>query len=230
MRRLELAERVIELRERAGLTQGEGAKKAGIGVTTWSNIETGTITRPHARTVIKIARALGVDPEELTAPKASALPSPEPEEVPEEERRALSIQEASAPPARFSELPGLMAARERRGISRNELAALSSMSSADIADLEEGMQEAGPEVLDSLTAALGATPGELGFPPEQYAAHLEADERDNERIRRELAELDPSELRSLVMQALLKSRGGRKVSDAVSESLKQRARERPEAG
>ncbi|MDP9484995.1 MAG: helix-turn-helix domain-containing protein [Actinomycetota bacterium] len=72
MRRLELAERIIELREHAGLTQGEAAKRAGVGVTTWSNIETGTITRPHARTVIKIARALGVEPEELTAPKASA--------------------------------------------------------------------------------------------------------------------------------------------------------------
>lgn len=87
MRRLELAERVIELRERAGLTQGEAAKKAGVGVTTWSNIETGAITRPHARTVIKIARALGVDPEEIAAPKAGAPPSSEPEKVSEEQRR-----------------------------------------------------------------------------------------------------------------------------------------------
>ncbi len=70
MRKLELAERVIELRERAKLTQAEASKKAGVGVTTWSNIETGTITRPHARTVIKMARALGVDPEDLTGPKA----------------------------------------------------------------------------------------------------------------------------------------------------------------
>lgn len=90
MRRLELAERVIELRESADLTQEEAAKKAGVGVTTWSNIETGTIIRPHARTVIKMARALGVDPEELTDPKAGALPSSEPERVSEEERRYLS--------------------------------------------------------------------------------------------------------------------------------------------
>ncbi len=77
MRRLELAERVIELRERAELTQGEAAKRAGVGVTTWSNIETGTITRPHARTVIKMARALGVNPEDLTAPKGAGPLSPE---------------------------------------------------------------------------------------------------------------------------------------------------------
>ncbi len=77
MRRLELAERVIELRERAELTQAEAAKKAGVGVTTWSNIETGTITRPHARTIIKIARALGTDPEDLASPKAEGPPSPE---------------------------------------------------------------------------------------------------------------------------------------------------------
>jgi transcriptional regulator with XRE-family HTH domain len=77
LRRLELAERVIELRERAGLTQGVAAKRAGVGVTTWSNIETGTITRPHARTLIKIARAFGVEVEDLfegvVFPKAPEL-------------------------------------------------------------------------------------------------------------------------------------------------------------
>ncbi len=89
MRRLELAERVIELRERAGLTQGEAAKRAGVGVTTWSNIETGSITRPHARTVIKIARGLGVEPEDLIAPKTQAPLSLEPE--PPAERGYLSL-------------------------------------------------------------------------------------------------------------------------------------------
>ena len=80
MRRLELAERVIELRERAGLTQEAAAKKAGVGATTWSNIETGAITRPHARTLIKMARALGVTPAvimgealEADSPKAEPL-------------------------------------------------------------------------------------------------------------------------------------------------------------
>ena len=77
MRRLELAERIIELRDRAGLTQEAAAKKAGVGVTTWSNIETGAITRPHARTLIKMARALGVTTEaimeEIPGPKAEPL-------------------------------------------------------------------------------------------------------------------------------------------------------------
>lgn len=77
MRRLELAERIIELRDRAGLTQEAAAKKAGVGVTTWSNIETGAITRPHARTLIKMARALGVTTEaimeEMPSPKAEPL-------------------------------------------------------------------------------------------------------------------------------------------------------------
>ncbi len=84
MRRFELAERVIELREGARLTQEEAAKKAGVGVTTWSNIETGTITRPHARTVIKIARALGVEPEDLTSPKGQA-------QRPDSEDAALAV-------------------------------------------------------------------------------------------------------------------------------------------
>jgi transcriptional regulator with XRE-family HTH domain len=121
LRRLELAERVIELRERAKLTQGEAAKRAGVGVTTWSNIETGTITRPHARTLIKIARALGVEPEELTtSPKAGApeppdtfvdrllrAPGPPIEEQSDEAlqnyRENILRQQAGDPPAAYFE-------------------------------------------------------------------------------------------------------------------------------
>jgi transcriptional regulator with XRE-family HTH domain len=72
----ELAARHIALRERAGLTQEQEAKSAGVSPTTISGIESGKITRPHLKTLLKIARALGVDVGELREPgKAEAPPS-----------------------------------------------------------------------------------------------------------------------------------------------------------
>jgi len=46
-------------------TQARLAKEAGISPTTVSGIETGKIGRPHFGTLGKLARALGVTPEEL---------------------------------------------------------------------------------------------------------------------------------------------------------------------
>jgi transcriptional regulator with XRE-family HTH domain len=72
----ELAARHIALRERAGLTQEQEAKMAGVSPTTISGIESGKITRPHLRTLLKIARALGADVGELRASgKVEAPPS-----------------------------------------------------------------------------------------------------------------------------------------------------------
>jgi transcriptional regulator with XRE-family HTH domain len=72
----ELAARHIALREQAGLTQEQEAKMAGVSPTTISGIESGKITRPHLKTLLKIARALSVDVGELREPgKAEAPPS-----------------------------------------------------------------------------------------------------------------------------------------------------------
>jgi transcriptional regulator with XRE-family HTH domain len=72
----ELAERHIALRERAGLTQEQEAKMAGVSPTTISGIESGKITRPHLKTLLKIARALDVDVGELReSGKVEAPPS-----------------------------------------------------------------------------------------------------------------------------------------------------------
>jgi transcriptional regulator with XRE-family HTH domain len=74
----ELAARHIALRERAGLTQEQEAKMAGVSPTTISGIESGKITRPHLKTLLKIARALGADVGELReSGKGQAPPSPE---------------------------------------------------------------------------------------------------------------------------------------------------------
>lgn len=61
---VKIGEQVKRARERALLTQGELAEKAGIGQTTLNRIEKDH-AEPHFRTIRKIAKALGVDPAEL---------------------------------------------------------------------------------------------------------------------------------------------------------------------
>jgi transcriptional regulator with XRE-family HTH domain len=93
----ELAVRHIALREQAGLTQEQEAKMAGVSPTTISGIESGKITRPHLKTLLKIARALGADVGELResgkveAPPSSTQP---PLNGFEEERRLSRLAEA----------------------------------------------------------------------------------------------------------------------------------------
>lgn len=53
------------IREGRMWTQGRLAEEAGVSPTTVSGIENGRISRPHFGTMRKLARALGVEPEEL---------------------------------------------------------------------------------------------------------------------------------------------------------------------
>ena len=89
----ELAARHIALRERVGLTQEQEAKMAGVSPTTISGIESGKIRRPHLKTLLKIARALGVGVGELRESESGKVEAPpSPEQPPlngfEEERRS----------------------------------------------------------------------------------------------------------------------------------------------
>src|SRR5918997_1509966 len=61
----DIGERVQNVRRLRMWTQARLAKEAGISPTTVSGIETGKIVRPHFGTLGKLARALGVAPEEL---------------------------------------------------------------------------------------------------------------------------------------------------------------------
>jgi transcriptional regulator with XRE-family HTH domain len=61
----EIGERVQNVRRLRMWTQARLAKEAGVSPTTVSGIETGKIGRPHFGTLGKLARALGVAPEEL---------------------------------------------------------------------------------------------------------------------------------------------------------------------
>jgi transcriptional regulator with XRE-family HTH domain len=92
----ELAARHIALREQAGLTQEQEAKMAGVSPTTISGIESGKITRPHLKTLLKMARALGVDLGELReSGKAPTPPSPEQPSL-EDAARSEALQDALA--------------------------------------------------------------------------------------------------------------------------------------
>jgi transcriptional regulator with XRE-family HTH domain len=60
-----MGERLENIRRVRMWTQARLAREAGVSPTTVSGIETGKIARPHFGTLGKLARALGVAPEEL---------------------------------------------------------------------------------------------------------------------------------------------------------------------
>ena len=68
----DVGERIAELRENQLLRQTELAEKAGISPSTLSQIESGRVSNPHIGTLRKIARALNVEPSEITSPLAVA--------------------------------------------------------------------------------------------------------------------------------------------------------------
>jgi len=53
------------LRAKQGLTQDDLAKKADIKYSTLTKIEGGVVTKPSVQTIAKIAKALGIQMEEL---------------------------------------------------------------------------------------------------------------------------------------------------------------------
>ncbi|MDQ3604521.1 MAG: helix-turn-helix domain-containing protein [Actinomycetota bacterium] len=61
----DIGERLENVRRLRMWTQARLAREAGVSPTTVSGIETGKIGRPHFGTLGKLARALGVAPEEL---------------------------------------------------------------------------------------------------------------------------------------------------------------------
>src|SRR5215204_3660660 len=73
----DIGERLENTRRLRMWTQARLAREAGVSPTTVSGIETGKIGRPHFGTLGKLARALGVAPEELLGSRA-AIEGPTP--------------------------------------------------------------------------------------------------------------------------------------------------------
>ena len=67
MERDTVSKRLAVIRERRMWTQARLAEEAGVSPTTVSGIESGRISRPHFGTLRKLARALGVEPEEFVS-------------------------------------------------------------------------------------------------------------------------------------------------------------------
>ncbi len=76
MERSAVSRNLMIIRERRMWTQARLADEAAVSPTTVSGIESGRISRPHFGTLRKLARALGVEPEELLS-----LPGPEESEA-----------------------------------------------------------------------------------------------------------------------------------------------------
>jgi transcriptional regulator with XRE-family HTH domain len=76
MERSAASRNLVIIRERRMWTQARLADEAGVSPTTVSGIESGRISRPQFGTLRKLARALGVEPEELLS-----LPGPEESEA-----------------------------------------------------------------------------------------------------------------------------------------------------
>ena len=63
MNEFEIAKAVKYSRVKLGITQEELAKKSGISVATVNFLENGKI-KPHPKTIVAVAEALGVNPKE----------------------------------------------------------------------------------------------------------------------------------------------------------------------
>ena len=74
------------MRMALGLTQGEIARRAGIGIATLRKIESGAVIEPGYFTVLAIAAAVGAEPALL----APAVPAGEP--LPHEQNADPNVQ------------------------------------------------------------------------------------------------------------------------------------------
>ncbi len=209
-----LATRLRVLRAERGLTLREAAVMTGVTKETISDLERG-LRHPHDPTLAKIAQGYGVPFEELLEEPVPLGDAPREEgQAAQEERRGLSIQEASKLPLVVFELLGLRAARERRGISVDELSFRTGLQTAAISDLESGNRVPDENTVSLLARALDECPrAELIFPPERYNPDTFRDEG------------------TIVMYAdQLVTPGGRKLADAIDARVEQRASEQPDAG
>ena len=66
-----LSKNLKKLRQQAGLSQDQMARKAGIPYSTYLKIENGTVPNPSIQNVLNIAEALGVSLDELVGRKSS---------------------------------------------------------------------------------------------------------------------------------------------------------------
>ncbi len=245
-----LAEKLRVLRARRGLSLLAASKQLGIDRHTLRRVELG-VQEPQYPTLAKIAEGYDVPVEELLeepvgAGKDEAPLSPEwalstPDEAfrrsvegaSTEELRGLIVElvagehprlfedeRTEKPPAdvlyrRSASFARALVVREellRRGEEPPENQVLALRRYMNALELTED-------------PALGRYKAEAIFAPDQVAAFLAQDERDNERIKAELAKLSPEDVSALVAASPVLS----KLSEAFRKGQERRDRGKPEA-
>lgn len=88
-----IGENLLRVRRLRMWTQGRLAREAGVSPTTVSGIETGRIPGPHFGTIGKLARALGVKPEELISSAGQGEGGRPPERASLSLRWAMAVRE-----------------------------------------------------------------------------------------------------------------------------------------
>lgn len=200
--------RLKEVREQHGWSQQKLSKESGVSRDSISNYETGQ-REAWPATAKKLADALGVGIADLVARMEEPVLAGK-DEAPRE-----------AGPVQVDELPGLRKARERRGLSRDELSFRTGLTVSDIASLEDGQRAPAPGDVELLARILGCYKGDLFLPTEVMEAFRARDAQENERLRREAENLTASDIRAL----RLASPAFRKLSKALEESTDQEGRE-----
>ena len=155
-----LARNLIRTRKAAGLTQVELAKKAHKAPSTLSVLESGKVTRPHLGTILDLADALSVAPEDLIGEEAIPKDeAPRPEE--NGQRRAFPYPWMATA---FSDLLSAWAKAVEQGYSPEHCRVIAS-----------GALDALDAVVPPLASMWNALP--------------EEEQREREELRRELVEL-----------------------------------------
>lgn len=198
--------RIRQARRRAGLSQEELAKTSGVSPATVAQVELGH-RQPQGRTLRKLAAALGVEVAEL---------------VEEEVNEAPKVRRQPEENAKGFDLPELKAVRERRGMSRDELAFRTGVPTAIITQFEEGTKRADMDTVQLLAFTLDTFSAELIVSREQFEAFKAEDERQNRWIAEQRAKRSPEEVAADDSPAM------RKLRDAFVREDERRKRERPE--
>ncbi|MDP9438686.1 MAG: helix-turn-helix domain-containing protein [Actinomycetota bacterium] len=216
-------EGVRDLRERRMLTQQELADRAGVSLFTVQRIERGEgSVRP--KTGRAIAGALSVGVEDLLGKVQAPLPDFKIEgerreavydvvmaaarhQVKQDRQAANRAHESERPQTYFMRHDNEVVHR-LLGYSSDELAEALIEMGRRCVRLEEALAAAAPGMeYDKLLEA-------KGFSPEQIAAHLAQEERDQEFIQRELEKMSTKDIK----EALMASPGMRRVRDSYREN------------
>ncbi len=198
------------------LTQQELAERAGVSLFTVQRIERGEgSVRP--KTGRAIAGALGVGVEELLGKAQAPLPDFEDERRENVYDLVLKAAKRQAAQDRQAAARAEESERPQSYFMRHENEVAHRLSQYPTNELAEALIEMGRHCVRLEEALAAAAPGmeydklleAKGFSPEQIAAHLAQEERDQEFLQRELEKMTAKDF----LEGLIASRGARRIQE-----------------